>query len=128
MRKLVQRAVFAHFPQTFGILVRMNFGHFFGQAETPVTTIKDIIVYPSDLTTTAGMLNSWNGSSFQVSCLRFINTFTRTAASAQHQVQIQCELEEAGFDIPFLKMLNSKVNRRQSNVSEFLNNMCCVDR
>ena len=59
----------------------------------------------------AGMLNSCNGSSFQVSCLRFINTFTRTASSARQQVQIQCELEEAGFDIPFLKMINAKVSR-----------------
>ena len=58
----------------------------------------------------SGMLNSCNGSSFQVSCLRFINTFTRTATTARQQVQIQCELEEAGFDIPFLKMINAKVN------------------
>ena len=58
---------------------------------------------------TTGMLNSCNGSSFQVSCLRFINTFTRTAVTARQQVQIQCELEEAGFDIPFLKMINAKV-------------------
>ena len=56
-----------------------------------------------------GMLNSWNGSSFQVSCLRFINSFIKTAPSAKRQVQIQCELEEAGFDIPLLKMVNSKV-------------------
>ena len=55
------------------------------------------------------MLNSCNGSSFQVSCLRVINTFTRTANSARQQVQIQCELEEAGFYIPFLKMINAKV-------------------
>ena len=62
---------------------------------------------------TPGMLNSCNGSSFQVSCLRFINTFTRTAATARQQVQIQCELEEAGFDIPFLKMINAKVSQEE---------------
>ena len=62
---------------------------------------------------TPGMLNSCNGSSFQVSCLRFINTFTRTAVTARQQVQIQCELEEAGFDIPFLKMINAKVNQEE---------------
>ena len=56
------------------------------------------------------MLNSFNGASFQLSCLRFINTFVRTATSAKQQVQIQCELEEAGFDIPLLKMINTKVN------------------
>ena len=55
------------------------------------------------------MLNSFNGPSFQLSCLRFINTFVRTATSAKQQVQIQCELEEAGFDIPLLKMINNKV-------------------
>ena len=62
------------------------------------------------------MLNSWNGSSFQVSCLRFINTFVRTAADAKHQVQIQCELEEAGFDIPLLKQINTNVSKMNKNL------------
>merc|ERR1712241_1015768 len=56
------------------------------------------------------------------SCLRFINTFARTAATAQHQVQIQCELEEAGFDIPFLKMLNSKHGASNSFLKEEIEN------
>lgn len=61
------------------------------------------------------MLNSFNGASFQLSCLRFINTFVRTSTSSKQQVQIQCELEEAGFDIPLLKMINNKVTGNEIN-------------
>jgi hypothetical protein len=55
------------------------------------------------------MLNSFNSSDFQVSCLRFLNTFVQTASTAKDQVQIQGEMEEAGFDILLLKRINLKV-------------------
>ena len=56
-----------------------------------------------------GMLNSFNSGAFQISCLRFINTFVETAENYRERVHIQAELEDAGFDISHLKKLVSKV-------------------
>ena len=56
-----------------------------------------------------GMLNSFNSGAFQISCLRFLNTFVETASDYRERVHIQAELEEAGLDIPHLKKLLSKV-------------------
>ena len=41
----------------------------------------------------------------------------RTANDVKQQVQIQCELEEAGFDIPLLKQINNNVSDTFSMVS-----------
>ena len=49
------------------------------------------------------MLNSFNTPAFQIACLRFLNTFVQTATTAKEQVQVQCEMEEAGLDILQLK-------------------------
>ena len=38
----------------------------------------------------------------------------RTANDVKQQVQIQCELEEAGFDIPLLKQINNNVSSEPS--------------
>jgi hypothetical protein len=57
------------------------------------------------------MLNSFNSPAFQISCLRFLNTFVQTANTAKEQVQIQGEMEEAGFDILLLKRMNFKVRK-----------------
>ena len=56
-----------------------------------------------------GMLNSFNSGAFQISCLRFINTFVETSDNYRERVHIQAELEDAGFDISHLKKLVSKV-------------------
>ena len=57
----------------------------------------------------SGMLNSFNSGAFQISCLRFLNTFVETASNYRERVHIQAELEDAGFDISHLKKLVSKV-------------------
>ena len=57
------------------------------------------------------MLNSFISPAFQISCLRFLNTFVQTANTAKEQVQIQGEMEEAGFDILLLKRMNFKVRK-----------------
>ena len=46
-----------------------------------------------------GMLQSSSSAIFQLSCLRFLNTFLSTSGSSKARVHIQCELEEAGLDI-----------------------------
>ena len=56
-----------------------------------------------------GMLNSFNSEAFQISCLRFLNTFVETADNYRERVHIQAELEDAGLDIDQLKKLLSKV-------------------
>lgn len=55
------------------------------------------------------MLNSYSSGAFQISCLRFLNTFVETATNFRERVYIQAELEDAGFDISHLKKLVSKV-------------------
>ena len=60
-----------------------------------------------------GMLNSFNSGAFQISCLRFLNTFVETADNYRERVHIQAELEDAGLDIPQLKKLLSKVRNLQ---------------
>ena len=55
------------------------------------------------------MLNSFNSGAFQISCLRFLNTFVETASNFREKVYIQAELEDAGLDINQLKKLVSKV-------------------
>ena len=55
------------------------------------------------------MLNSYSSGAFQISCLRFLNTFVETASNFRERVYIQAELEDAGFDISHLKKLVSKV-------------------
>lgn len=55
------------------------------------------------------MLNSFNSGAFQISCLRFLNTFVETAANIREKVYIQAELEDAGLDMTHLKKLVSKV-------------------
>ena len=52
-----------------------------------------------------GMLNSFNSPAFQLSCLRFLNTFISSASSSKERVHIQCELEEAGLDIVLLNRM-----------------------
>ena len=44
------------------------------------------------------MLCSYNSGSFQLSCLRFLNTFLETAASLEERVYIQEEIRLAGLD------------------------------
>ena len=61
----------------------------------------------------SGMLNSFNSGAFQISCLRFLNTFVETAANYRERVHIQAELEDAGLDISHLKKLLSKVRNLQ---------------
>ena len=63
-----------------------------------------------------GMLNSFNSGAFQISCLRFLNTFVETASDYRERVHIQAELEEAGLDIPHLKKLLSKVRNLQQEI------------
>merc|ERR1719192_2981505 len=63
-----------------------------------------------------GMLNSFNSGAFQISCLRFINTFIETAADYRERVHIQSDLEDAGFELGQLKRLVSKFG----NQSELL--------
>ena len=58
----------------------------------------------------SGMLNSFNSGAFQISCLRFVNTFVETAPNYRERVHIQAALEAAGFDISHLKKLVSKVS------------------
>merc|ERR1719382_51106 len=65
---------------------------------------------------TTGMLNSFNSGAFQISCLRFINTFIETAADYRERVHIQSDLEDAGFELGQLKRLVSKFG----NQSELL--------
>ena len=55
------------------------------------------------------MLNSFSSGAFQISCLRFLNTFIETSSSFRERVYIQAELEDAGFEISHLKKLVSKV-------------------
>ena len=61
----------------------------------------------------SGMLNSFNSGAFQISCLRFLNTFVETASNYRERVHIQAELEDAGLDISHLKKLLSKVRDLQ---------------
>lgn len=63
-----------------------------------------------------GMLNSFNSGSFQISCLRFINTFLETAVDYRERLHIQADLEEAGLELGHLKRLVSKTG----NQSELL--------
>jgi len=68
-----------------------------------------------------GMLNSFNSGAFQISCLRFINTFVETADNYRERVHIQAELEDAGFDISHLKKLVSKFGNQSDLLKEELN-------
>ena len=74
----------------------------FGDIEIFLTASQ--IVIPN-----TGMLNSFNSGAFQISCLRFLNTFVETATNFRERVYIQAELEDAGFDISHLRKLVSKV-------------------
>ena len=56
-----------------------------------------------------GMLCSYNSGSFQLSCLRFLNTFLETAASLEERVYIQEELRLAGLDDFDLESLGQQV-------------------
>ena len=49
-----------------------------------------------------GMLNSYNSSAFQVSCMKFLNRFVETSADMREKIMIQTELEEAGMDLIIL--------------------------
>ena len=44
----------------------------------------------------------------------------RTANDVKQQVQIQCELEEAGFDIPLLKQINNNVSSDSERFSTLI--------
>ena len=55
------------------------------------------------------MLCSYNSGSFQLSCLRFLNTFLETAASLEERVYIQEELRLAGLDDFDLESLGQQV-------------------
>lgn len=68
-----------------------------------------------------GMLNSFNSGAFQISCLRFLNTFVETASNYRERVHIQAELEDAGFDISHLKKLVSKFGNQSDLLKEELN-------
>ena len=59
--------------------------------------------------TKSGMLCSYNSGSFQLSCLRFLNTFLETAASLEERVYIQEELRLAGLDDFDLESLGQQV-------------------
>ena len=71
--------------------------------------------FTNSISFVTGMLNSFNSPAFQISCLRFLNIFVQTANTVKEQVQIQCELEEAGFDIVMLKRIHLKVGRNLWN-------------
>ena len=49
-----------------------------------------------------GMLNSYNSSTFQVSCMKFLNRFVETSTDMREKIMIQTELEEAGMDLLIL--------------------------
>ena len=55
------------------------------------------------------MLCSYNSGSFQLSCLRFLNTFLETAASLEERVYIQEEIRLAGLDDFDLESLGHQV-------------------
>ena len=53
---------------------------------------------------------SYNSGPFQVSCLRFLNTFVETANTLEQKVFLQVELQEAGLNNSELDSLMLKVN------------------
>uniref|UniRef100_A0A0K2T3M1 GBD/FH3 domain-containing protein n=1 Tax=Lepeophtheirus salmonis TaxID=72036 RepID=A0A0K2T3M1_LEPSM len=69
-----------------------------------------------------GMLNSYNSSAFQISCLRFLNRFIETSKDSREKILIQTELEEAGFDTcPLKKLIASNSVSRSDLLKEELN-------
>ena len=62
------------------------------------------------------MLCSYNSGSFQLSCLRFLNTFLETAASLEERVYIQEELRLAGLDDFDLESLGQQVSLSSLNL------------
>merc|ERR1711892_904518 len=55
------------------------------------------------------MLNSFHSGIFQLACLQFLNTFVKSASSPREMVQIQAEIEEAGFDLNHLQISCSQL-------------------
>lgn len=55
------------------------------------------------------MLCSYNSSSFQLCCLRFLNTFLETATSLEERVYIQEELRQAGLESFDLQSVGEQV-------------------
>ncbi|QQP49434.1 Uncharacterized protein FKW44_010110, partial [Caligus rogercresseyi] len=69
-----------------------------------------------------GMLNSYNSSAFQISCLRFLNRFIETSKDSREKILIQTELEEAGFDTsPLKKLIAGNTVSRSDLLKEELN-------
>ena len=66
-----------------------------------------------------GMLNSYNSSAFQISCLRFLNRFIETSNDSREKIMIQTELEEAGFDtVPLKKLISNNTVRHNFNINK----------
>ena len=64
------------------------------------------------------MLCSYNSGSFQLSCLRFLNTFLETAASLEERVYIQEEIRLAGLDDFDLESLGHQAGIRDESLKE----------
>ena len=61
------------------------------------------------ISSSLGMLLSYNGGAFQVACLRFLNRFVEKSKTVEQRVFIQYELQEAGLNNLELDSLMLKV-------------------